>query len=117
MKTIIQVPGPVINGRHRFAQISITKHRTSSTVRWDVGGIDVERVPSDLFRDRLEAAGMMREVGNWWVRNCHKFGTRAFSSFSCRWGQVRFVPHAEAEELAEMVRKFYAEAVVGLPES
>lgn len=117
MKTILQIPGPIIAGKQRFAQITIQKHRTTATVRWDVGGIDLEREPSDLFRDRLEAAGMMRALGNWWAFNCHKFGPRAYSSFSCRWGQVRFVPHADAEDVAEIVRKFYAEAVAGLPES
>jgi hypothetical protein len=68
-KKTFTVQGEVIYGIKRNATITIQRHMKTSTICWDIGGLDDLNCTSCAMYDRLEKMGMIEAIKQWRLRN------------------------------------------------
>lgn len=115
MREIISIDGPVIGRKVRSARITVKFHKSTCSVRWDVGGIDISGAASDKFSERCQQSSMMEEISAWWKRNLNHFCNRSHLFGCVRWGSVKFIPPEYRLELVQIIRKHFEPAALNLP--
>lgn len=105
-------PGPNLKGRPTYAWLKIRRNRKTISLRWNVGSIDNEAVPSDAFKDRCEKADFRNKIHN--LLN-FKLCPNAWLIGCARWGGCRQIDTASGEKMIQVVDEIFKQATINLP--